>query len=400
MFPFQHLLTMNFVVDDNEIPEDDVILYSVLYTSVTVVFAMAVLSKFITNEFRFGFRSVLSLAVLFLGEPLCQFFVKGPLGVGCFAVGCLLIYSILPASHLPVGNKAVLITGCDSGFGLALVKKLDSIGMRVFAGCLDRNGVGAACIRNNCSDRVHVLQIDVTNSKEIAEAVEFVTLQVGQEGLWGLVNNAGIWYFGELDMMSETVIKKVIDVNLFGAVRMTKSFLPLIRQAKGRVINVSSVLGRISMEGNGAYGMSKHGLVAFSDTLRQEMRKWNVSVSVIEPTGYSTANSEEHALRAKREEIWESMDESSKKTYGREYLDEIYNNLLSLKSKYPDDLTPVIRAMRSSLLSKRPRERYPVGAGADIVTYVYGLVPVWLADKISSAFTLMSKKAIPAELSN
>ena len=108
---FHQLSVMNFIVDDNDIPEDDVILYSVLYSCVTVVFAMAVLSKFLTNEFRFGFRSVLSLAVLFLGEPLCQFFVKGPVGVGCFAFGCLLIYSILPASHLPVGNKAVLVTG-------------------------------------------------------------------------------------------------------------------------------------------------------------------------------------------------------------------------------------------------------------------------------------------------
>lgn len=102
---------MYFVVNDGDISEDDVIMYSVLYTSVTVVFAMAVLSKFLTNEFRFGFRSVLSLAVLFLGEPLCQFLLKGPFGVGCFALGCLLIYSILPASHLPAADKAVLITG-------------------------------------------------------------------------------------------------------------------------------------------------------------------------------------------------------------------------------------------------------------------------------------------------
>jgi hypothetical protein len=64
-------------------------------------------------------------------------------------------------------------------------------------------------------------------------------------GLWGLVNNAGIWYFSELEMMSETIIKKIIDVNLFGAIRMTKSLLPLIRQAKGRIINVSSVLGNM-----------------------------------------------------------------------------------------------------------------------------------------------------------
>lgn len=106
-----YLPSMNFVVDDDDIPEDDVIIFSILYSCVTVVFAMAVLSKFLTNEFRFGFRSALSLAVLFLGEPMCQFFVKGPFGIACFAFGCLLIYSILPASHLPASNKSVVITG-------------------------------------------------------------------------------------------------------------------------------------------------------------------------------------------------------------------------------------------------------------------------------------------------
>ncbi len=94
-----------------EFTQDDIVVYSVLYSSVTVVFAMAVLSKFLTNEFRFGFRSVLSLIVLFLGEPLCQFLVKGPGGVVTFAAGCLIVFSILPASHLPVGKKAVFITG-------------------------------------------------------------------------------------------------------------------------------------------------------------------------------------------------------------------------------------------------------------------------------------------------
>lgn len=102
---------MNTNIDYDEYLDDDIIFYSVLYSSVTVLFAMAVLSKFLTNEFRFGFRSVLSLAVLFLGEPLCQFFIKGPGGVLAFAMCCLVIYTVLPASHLPVGNKAVLITG-------------------------------------------------------------------------------------------------------------------------------------------------------------------------------------------------------------------------------------------------------------------------------------------------
>lgn len=73
----------------------------------------------------------------------------------------------------------------------------------------------------------------------------FIITAVIITGLWGLVNNAGIWYFSEFEMMSEPIIKKIIDVNLFGAIRMTKSLLPLIRQAKGRIINVSSVLGKL-----------------------------------------------------------------------------------------------------------------------------------------------------------
>ena len=102
---------MDVDISDDMLEKDDIIFYSVLYSTVTVVFGMAVLSKFLTNEFRFGFRSFLSLIVLFLGEPLCQFLIKGPGGLAVFAVGCILVYSILPASHMSVGNKAVLVTG-------------------------------------------------------------------------------------------------------------------------------------------------------------------------------------------------------------------------------------------------------------------------------------------------
>lgn len=97
----------------DEINRDGFIFYSVLYSSVTLLFAMAVLSKFLTNEFRFGFRSFLSLITLFLGEPLCQFMVKGPSGLLLFSFGCLLVYYILPASQLPIDDKSVLITGMD-----------------------------------------------------------------------------------------------------------------------------------------------------------------------------------------------------------------------------------------------------------------------------------------------
>lgn len=94
-----------------EFLDDDFLFYSLLYSSITIVFAMAVLSRFLTNEFRFGFRSFLSLIIVFLGEPTCHFMVRGAMGVAIFGLGCLFVYSILPAGHLPAPDKAVLITG-------------------------------------------------------------------------------------------------------------------------------------------------------------------------------------------------------------------------------------------------------------------------------------------------
>ncbi|KAK3594137.1 hypothetical protein CHS0354_040912 [Potamilus streckersoni] len=201
-----------------------------------------------------------------------------------------------------------------------------------------------------------------------------------------------------MEMISDAVFQKVMDTNVFGTVRLTRSLLPLIRQAKGRIINVTSLLGRISMEGNGAYGMSKHALVAYSDTLRQEMKKWGVFVSMIEPTGFHTASMHEQSLINKREEIWNSLDASTQESYGRDYLDKIYDTIISTSNRYPDDLTPVVRAMRSGLLSKRPRERYPCGVGAETLTILYSILPTWLSDKISLSLGIFPRDIQPAAL--
>jgi hypothetical protein len=100
------------IENDVEEPlDDDFLFYSHLYSSITVVFAMAVLSKFFTNELRFGFRSFLSLVVVFIGEPLCHLLLRGPTGVIMFGFTCIIVYSILPASHHPAAGKHVLITG-------------------------------------------------------------------------------------------------------------------------------------------------------------------------------------------------------------------------------------------------------------------------------------------------
>ncbi|NXK18687.1 BDH protein, partial [Thinocorus orbignyianus] len=108
-------------------------------------------------------------------------------------------------------------------------------------------------------------------------------------GLWGLVNNAGVSTFGEVEFASLDNYKNVAEINLWGTVRVTKAFLPLIRRAKGRVVNITSMLGRMVSPSRSCYCISKFGVAAFSDCLRQEMYRWGVRVILIEPSNFVAA---------------------------------------------------------------------------------------------------------------
>lgn len=387
--------------EEENLIDETFLVYSVLYSTITVVFAMAVLSKFLTHEFRFGIRSVLSLVLLFIGEPLCHFLLKGPQGVMAFGFGCLLVYSILPASHLSAANKAVVITGCDSGFGYALAKKLDSMGMVVFAGCLDVEGVGAIQLQNLCSQRLKVMQLDVTSTKQIDNCRHIVeeALRVGEfEGLWGLVNNAGLWYAGEAEMTSIKIFEKVMNINFLGTVRVTKAFLPLIRQGRGRIINMSSLSGKVITPCFAAYSASKHAIEGYSDALRIEMKKWGVIVSVVEPAGFRTGAFDDDIIKKVKSEIWDEMDEDTRATYGEEYTKQLFINYESLKQSCSEDLSQVVRAMRSGLLSKRPREYYPCGRGAETLLFLTAILPIWLSDKIADTVGIGVKTKKPLAL--
>ncbi|XP_059711417.1 D-beta-hydroxybutyrate dehydrogenase, mitochondrial-like isoform X4 [Haemorhous mexicanus] len=205
------------------------------------------------------------------------------LALGAAGVLLLRLLLLLPRRArraLPAEGKAVLITGCDKGFGHALAKCLHAKGFTVFAGCLlmDENGDGARELRNMKSDRMKVLQMDVCSDQEVAQAVDFVksTLKEPEEGLWGLVNNAGISTFGEVEFASLDNYKKVAEVNLWGTVRVTKAFLPLIRRAKGTCWavgpcgeyhehvgthgeSISLLLLRVQVWGGGVLGLPEAG---------------------------------------------------------------------------------------------------------------------------------------------
>ncbi|CAI9582512.1 unnamed protein product [Staurois parvus] len=122
------------------------------------------------------------------------------------------------ASHTDGGNKAVLITGCDSGFGFSIAKHLHDKGFSVFAGCLlkDKGDAGVKELDKMKSDRMKTVQLNVVKQEEIDRAVEIIKENVKDKGLWGVVNNAGISTFGEVEFTSMDTYKEVAEVNLWG----------------------------------------------------------------------------------------------------------------------------------------------------------------------------------------
>ena len=276
-------------------------------------------------------------------------------------------------------KRAVFITGCDSGFGNALVQRLDAVGLKVFAGCLFKGGPGEKELMAVCSKRLHTVQLDVTKTEDVQAAVAYTraSLEEGEE-LWGLVNNAGVNYLGELEFANIAHIEKMMHVNCFGQVRMTQAFLPMLRESRGHVVNVASLVGRAAVHNLGGYCMSKYAVEAFSSVLRQEMMKWGVSVSVIEPGPYSTNIGLDIGQESYVKGLWEKLGKDVQDAYGWEYLEAYLKTQEFLDIDDPD-ITPVIDAMEDAVMSTQPKWSYQLGAGKYTLPLVQTFCPVLLS---------------------
>uniref|UniRef100_A0A8I3QYM5 D-beta-hydroxybutyrate dehydrogenase, mitochondrial n=1 Tax=Canis lupus familiaris TaxID=9615 RepID=A0A8I3QYM5_CANLF len=263
-----------------------------------------------------------------------------------------------------VGSKAVLVTGCDSGFGFSLAKHLHSKGFLVFAGCLmkDQGGDGVKELDGLKSDRLRTIQLNVCKGEEVERVVEVVrsSLEDPEKGMWGLVNNAGISTFGEVEFTSMETYKEVAEVNLWGTVQMTKAFLPLIRRARGRIVNISSMLGRMANPARSPYCITKFGVEAFSDCLRYEMYPLGVKVSVVEPGNFIAATSlyNPERIQAIADKMWDELPEVVRKDYGRKYFDEKIARMQAYCNSGSTDISPVVSAVTHALTSRSPYTRY------------------------------------------
>lgn len=198
-----------------------------------------------------------------------------------------IVWEKLFVKQLPVEGKAVLITGCDSGFGHALATRLSRDGFMVFAGCLDSQSEGARDLGN--LRYVTVLQLDVTKAEQVDAAFERVQQALDSRALWSVVANAGVRNNGLLEWLTMESITKIFDVNVFGTLRVTKKFLPMLKKSKGRMIVVTSPFGHVTMPMGVPYCMTKYALVSMVDGLRRECKGKGVDFVNIEPIAYNTA---------------------------------------------------------------------------------------------------------------
>lgn len=274
--------------------------------------------------------------------------------------------------------KHVLVTGASSGIGAACALHLDHLGFAVHAGV--RKAADGESLLERSSDRMRVVIIDVTDTDSIAAARDTMHAELGEHGLYGLVNNAGIAVAGPLELLPLADFRRQLEVNVIGQLAVFQAFAPLLRRAKGRLVNMSSISGRAVFPLLGPYGVSKFALEAMSDILRMELRQSGILVSVIEPGVVATPIWKRSMSAAHG--MWDDVPAASKEHYQA-----MITAVEAAKDRMARHAMPaarVAKAVGAALSVRRPRARYVVGADGAFVVYFFRLLP----DRVRDWLTL------------
>jgi NAD(P)-dependent dehydrogenase (short-subunit alcohol dehydrogenase family) len=283
--------------------------------------------------------------------------------------------------------KSVVITGASTGIGAACALHLDRLGWRVFAGV--RKQADADALKAEASPQLTPIALDVADTVSISTAASAVAGAVGQAGLAGLVNNAGIVVPGPIELLPLPDLRRQLEINVVGQVAATQAFLPLIRVGRGRIVNMGSIAGRMATPFTGAYGASKFALEALTDALRLELLPWGISVSIIEPGAVATP-------------IWEKSAKTAEAMLGavpREsfalYADamQAVREAAAQAAKNAIDPSEVARAVEQALTATKPRTRYVVGRDAKIRAAMALIVPDRVRDGLVTKAMHLPKTA-------
>jgi NAD(P)-dependent dehydrogenase (short-subunit alcohol dehydrogenase family) len=266
-------------------------------------------------------------------------------------------------------KRSVLITGCSTGIGLAAAQILSARGWNVVASV--RTAEDAERLQRL---NIKSVLLNIADPASIQTALdETLTLTGGR--LDALVNNAGIAIPGAVEDLEREVLQRQFDTNFFGVMDLTRSVLPLMRrQGHGRVVMISSILGRVAMPWRGAYNASKFALEGITDTLRQELRGSGIEVSLICP-GPVKSRFRDNSL-SNFDDYVDSANSAHRETYVR----------LRAQTGVQKDNTPftvppeaVVKRIEHALDSRRPKPRYYVTMPAYVLAFLRCVLPVrWL----------------------
>ncbi|XP_018425097.1 PREDICTED: retinol dehydrogenase 16-like [Nanorana parkeri] len=288
-------------------------------------------------------------------------------------------------------SKYVLITGCDSGFGNLAAKQLDRRGLNVLAACFTTKG--AEDLKKETSRRLQTVILDVTDSQSVSLTAKWVADIVGDKGLWGLVNNAGIAIpTAPNEWLTKDDFFKILNVNLLGVVDVTLKMLPLIRRAQGRVVNVASIAGRFTFCGGG-YCMSKYGVESFSDSLRHEMAPFGVKVCIIEPGFFATQLADPKLQKECAKKLWARVSEEIRRSYGQEYYENYCATADKTLSICNTKLSLVPDCMEHALTAEHPKTRYSAGWDAKLLYLPLSYLPSIFTDFLIRTMYSIPKKA-------
>ncbi|NXI52524.1 DR9C7 reductase, partial [Chloroceryle aenea] len=232
---------------------------------------------------------------------------------------CLIIYWLIRDSHRvrSLRGKHVFVTGCDTGLGNALAKWLDKRGFCVIAACATEKG--AQELQSCSSLSLKTVKLNLADSNSISRAVVFVTKETAGKGLFGLVNQAeGTAPVAPTDWLRIEDFHSVLDVSLLGLIEITLKLLPLLKKAKGRIVNLINAKGLMAFVGGG-YRLSTWGMEAFSDTLRVEMQHFGVKVSIVEHGFFKAGLDNSDVIEKYLLRLWKRLTPDTRDTYGEKY---------------------------------------------------------------------------------
>jgi NAD(P)-dependent dehydrogenase (short-subunit alcohol dehydrogenase family) len=270
---------------------------------------------------------------------------------------------------------AVIVTGAGGGIGRATALHLDGLGLRVFAGI--RREADGIVLARLASDRLTPIVLDVTSPTDVAAAAHRVSAQLAGSRFAGIVSSAGVAIAGPVELLPLELWRQEFEVNVLGLVALVQAFVPLLRQAQGRLVAIGSVAGRLAQPMAAPYCASKFAVEAVVDALRIELKPWGIAVALVQPT--AVAGGQGLAMAAG---LLDHVTDPLRDAYQPGF--DKFGDVRLRRRQAGRGLKPqsVAEAVTAALLSAKPRARYPVGFRSRLLLAFARGSPDWLKDEL------------------